>query len=163
MNKLKTLLTNRIARFIVVGVLNTAISFGILNLAFYKFHQGKIVSSIIATSCALAVSFVLNRNYVFADKSKRAHKQLLPFVAITVSGSLLVLNAVYILSLKLLSGHETLIIDAAKALSGVTLSANFVDINLSTVFGAVAALLWNYNGYRMFVFASQKPSSEADE
>lgn len=163
MNRLKTLHANRITRFTIVGAVNTAVSFGILNLVFYKLHQGKIVSSIIATTCALAVSFLLNRNYVFADKSKRAHKQLLPFIAITISGSLLVLNAVYVLSLRLLSGHEALFIDAAKTLSGVDLSPSFIDINLSTLIGAAAALLWNYNGYRMFVFTSQKPSPETDE
>lgn len=163
MKKLKSLLSNRIARFIVVGAANATISFGVLNLVFYKFNQGKIVSSIIATTCALIFSFILNRNYVFSDKSRHVHKQFIPFVVVTISGSLLLLNLVYILTLKLLNGHETPLIDLAKDISGITFTKSFIDINLSTVVGAIAALLWNYNGYRLFVFNGSKLPLEVIE
>lgn len=160
---LQKLLLVRKLRFVIIGLCNAAISFGILNIAFSVLHQGKIVSSIIATSCALAFSFVLNRNFVFGDKSKRAHKQLPAFIIVTVSGSLLVLNLIYILTLKVLNGHEGLIIDPIKTLTAITLAKNFVDINMSTVVGAVAALLWNYNGYRLFVFKGRSESRSVNE
>lgn len=142
----------RALRFAIVGVINAAISFGILNLVFYVFHQGKITSSIIATTCALIFSFAMNRGFVFADKSRRAHQQLPAFVAVTISGSLLALNLVYILSLKLLEGHEAWIIQLTKDITTVSFSKNFIDINVSTVLGAAVAMVWNYNGYKWFVF-----------
>ena len=163
MKKLKVLFHNRVARFIVVGVTNTAISFGVLNLAFYKLHQGKIVSSIIATTCAVTFSFILNRHFVFSDKSRRLHQQAVPFVLVTLIGSVLILNTVYIVTIKLLNGHETFLIDLAKTITGIKFSKNFVDINFATVVGAAAALTWNYNGYRLFVFKGSKLPSEIAE
>lgn len=143
---------NRILRFTVVGITNAAISFAILNLAFYTLHQNKIISSIISTGCALVFSFVMNRGFVFVDKTKRPHQQIPAFVIVTVSGSLLMLNLVYIASLRLLNGHEAMIAHIIKDASTLTLSKSFIDINLSTVVGAVVAMVWNYNGYKWFVF-----------
>lgn len=155
---------SRINRFAVVGVANAAISFGLLNFSFYFLHQSKIVSSIIGTGTALVFSFVLNRNFVFSDKSQKAHKQALPFMLVTITGSFIVLNLVYIFTLKvLLAGHESLIITPIKTITGITFSSNFVDINVSTVVGAIAAMIWNYNGYRLFVFKGAKLPSGVKE
>lgn len=137
-----------------MGVTNAAISFGVLNALYYGFGQGKITASIIATGLALLFSFAMNRVFVFADTSRSAHVQFIPFALVTISGSFIVLNAVYIISLQLLQGNEQPIINALQSVTGLTASASFVDINLSTVFGAIAAMFWNYNGYRLFVFKS---------
>lgn len=153
----------RTHRFAIVGVGNAAISFGVLNLAFYMLHVGKIPASIIATTCALIFSFVMNRNFVFGDHSQKAHKQAVPFVIVTITGTLLVLNTVYIITLNLLQGHEQPLIDLVHSLTGVTLHANFIDINVSTVVGAVFAMVWNYNGYRLFVFKGVKEQSNVEE
>jgi putative flippase GtrA len=102
----------------------------------------------------------MNRGFVFDDKTKKVSQQLPMFVIVTVSGSLLVLNLVYILSLRVLNGHESLIIDPIKNLTPLILTKNFVDINLSTIIGAVAALFWNYNGYKWFVFKGSKDAIE---
>jgi putative flippase GtrA len=150
---------NRVLRFGVVGFANAAISFGILNLCFYIFHQSKIVSSVIATSCALLFSFALNRSFVFADKSRRIHHQFIPFAIVTISGSLIVINLVYIGMLHVLDGHETEFLKLLKDVTGVQFSKSFIDINLSTVIGAIAAMIWNYNGYRLFVFKGSQASS----
>ena len=49
------LVSKRVLRFAIIGVCNAIITFSILNIAFYKLHQAKIISSIIATSCALCL------------------------------------------------------------------------------------------------------------
>lgn len=159
---IRRLFTHRVGRFMVIGFCNATISFGLLNLAYYQLHQTKIVSSIIATSCALIFSFIMNRNFVFRDKEKRVHEQLPAFTLVTISGTLLVLNLVYILSLKLLSGHEQLISEPIRTITGIVLSDSFVAINLSTVAGAMVAIFWNYNGYKWFVFKGKtKDAAEA--
>ena len=150
----------RLARFVFIGTCNATISFGMLNLLFYKFHQPKILSSIISTSCALIFSFIMNRGFVFGQSDKRVREQLPQFLIVTISGSLLLLNLVYIASIKLLNGHEHLIIQSMHSLTSVTLTRNFVDINVSTVFGAIAALVWNYEGYKKFVFKNVQEASE---
>ena len=149
------LLSTRILRFAAVGICNAAISFGLLNLAYYKGGFSKIVSSIISTTCALLFSFVMNRGFVFGDKSRTARQQLPAFVAVTITGSLLVLNLVYALSVHLLEGNEHILIDPIKNLTGIVFSKSFIDINVSTVIGAAVALFWNYNGYRWFVFKGE--------
>lgn len=153
---LNLLKSKRQLRFVLVGVCNAVISFGLLNLLFYKIHLQKIPASLVATSCALLFSFVMNREYVFKDKDQAARQQLPIFILVTISGSVLVLNSVYIISLHLLSGHESLIIGPIQTLTTLKLTGSFVDINLSTVIGAIAAMVWNYHGYKWFVFKGSR-------
>ena len=160
---IKKLLTVRAARYVIIGLCNAAISFGILNIAFYKLHQSKILSSIIATTCALLFSFLMNRVFVFNDREKKARQQLPAFVIVTITGSILVLNIVYILSLRILSGNEELISKPIAALFGISLSSNFIDINMSTVFGAIVAMFWNYYGYKRFVFKGQRQALDVTQ
>lgn len=157
---IRNLIPKRVLRFVVIGVCNATISFGILNFASYKLHQSNIASSIIATSCAIIFSFIMNRGFVFNDKTKEAHQQLPSFVLVTISGSLLVLNLVYFFSLKLLNGHEHLIIELVRKLTTISLTKHFVDINVSIVIGAAVALFWNYHGYKRFVFKGSKDAIE---
>jgi putative flippase GtrA len=89
---------------------------------------------------------------VFKDKSRKARKQIPAFIVVTISGSIVVLNLVYILSLRILKGNEHYLINSVDSILGIRLSNNFIDINLSTLIGAIVALFWNYNGYRLFVF-----------
>ena len=149
---MRRLLSLRVFRFASVGVVNAIISFSLLNVIYYDLHQSKILSSIIATGVALIFSFAMNRNFVFLDKSKRAREQAPVFVIVTVLGSFVVLNIVYIVTLRLMNNHEQPLLDVVRSLSGVRLSSSFVDINLSTMVGAVVAMIWNYNGYKYFVF-----------
>jgi putative flippase GtrA len=153
---LRKLSSKRIARFLAVGLCNAAISFGILNLAFFSFGQSKIVSSIIATTCALIFSFVLNRNFVFDDKTRSVTNQAPAFILVTITGSLLVLNLVYVGGLKILNGHESMLIGPLQDITSIRLSKSFIDINISTVVGAIVAMFWNYNGYKWFVFKGSK-------
>ena len=158
-------LRHRIPRFALVGIANAIVSFGLLNLCFYVFGLDKIAASIVATMCAVLFSFALNRNFVFLDKTRRAHKQLVPFVLVTVSGSLGVLNAVYAVCVTILNHHDVWLVQLIHSVTDLTLARSFVDINLSTAIGAVVAMVWNYNGYKRFVFkgAAQVPVMDQHE
>lgn len=147
------------ARFVYVGLANAAVSFGLLNLAYYHLHVTKVSASIVSTSCAMLFSFILNRHFVFDDTTKRLHHHALLFILVTVTGSLLVLNGVYIVTLHLLSGHATQLADLSQQLTGIRIAPSLIEINLSTVVGAIATMFWNYNGYRRIVF-NGKPASE---
>lgn len=146
---------SRLAKFIIIGVANAAISFGILNLSFYYFHQTKIISSLIGTTCALGFSFFMNRNFVFMSKTESAKKQIIPFVFVTVTGSLVLLNLVYAVSVAYLNKYGAGLTVALNNATGMSLKQSLVDINLSTAVGAGFALVWNYNGYRLFVFKTR--------
>jgi len=152
MSRVAFIFSHRVPRFAVVGIANAAVSFGILNLLFFGLHFSKIAASLVSTACAVMFSFVLNRNFVFADTSKRARKQILPFVLVTISGSIGVLNLVYICSVALLERHGLWITPLIHVVTRLHLSQSFVEINLSTIAGAIVSMMWNYNGYRLFVF-----------
>ncbi|HUS25920.1 MAG TPA: GtrA family protein [Nevskiaceae bacterium] len=163
MERAKKLVSFRTVRFALVGIGNTAVNFAILNFAFYVLNQGKIVSSIIATSCAVAFSFALNRNFVFAHKTGKALHQLILFVVVTVSGVMLVQNAVFALGVRLLPGHETPLINLVESLAKLRLSPDFIDVNLSNAVASLAVMFWNYNGYRLFVFKQEEEQSVISE
>jgi putative flippase GtrA len=149
-------------RFFIVGVSNTALNFVILNAAFYGLKESKLVSSFIATTCAMLFSFFLNRNFVFVDRT-RPIKQLVLFIVVTVSGVLLVQNTVYALFIHVLHGHESVFIRFGRNLTGIHFSKDFIDVNLSNAIASVCVMFWSYNGYRLFVFKDQKSSESIPE
>ena len=149
------LLAFRVVRFALVGLVNTAVNFAILNLSFYELRQSKLVSSFIATSCALIFSFILSRSFVFADKDQPAKKMLL-FIVVTVSGILLTQNSIYALGLHFLHNHEVGVIIFVHRLLNLNLSRNFIDVNLSNIIASLFVMVWNYNGYRLLVFKSAR-------
>lgn len=142
-------------RFILAGSANTIFNFLVLNMAFYFLHESKIISSIIATSLAMILSFYLNRNFVFRHKKK---DWLVPltFIAVTLIGVLLIQNLIYYAGINILKNNTSWITVPVHNILGLNISANFIEVNLSNVFGSVGALLWNYNGYRLFVFKNNK-------
>jgi putative flippase GtrA len=158
----KTGTTGRKLRFILAGLVNTAVNFAVLNLAFYGLRQNKLTSVALATVCAISVSFLINRTFVFVDKGNPGRK-LVRFVVISMAGVFMVQNGVYALALLLISGHEAPVISAAHSITGRGFSADFIDINCSNALASLAVMLWNYNGYRLFVFngAGKKDVVEA--
>jgi putative flippase GtrA len=155
MGYVKKIVAFRFIRFLIVGTGNTAINFALLNFAFYGLHQGKLVSSFIATGCAVVCSFVLNRSFVFLDKERPAQK-LFVFMAVTGSGVLLIQNSVYALGLHLLQNHTVGVAADMHNLTGLHLSGTFMAINLSNVIASIGVMFWNYNGYRLFVFKGHR-------
>lgn len=162
MGLIKSIVAFRLGRFVIIGLCNTVINFAILNFAFYGLHQGKLVSSFIATSCAVIFSFILNRSFVFLDKERPMMKLVL-FIVVTVGGILLIQNSVYALGVFLLHHHDAGVINAVYAITRIRLSANFVDINLSNVIASLIVMVWNYNGYRLFVFKAKRHGNDIVE
>lgn len=158
MHQVKTIFAARLTRFVVVGLGNTALNFLVLNFAFYALHQSKLRASLIATSCAVALSFVLNRNFVFMDKT-RPLRQLVLFVLVTVGGVLVVQNSVYALGIAALRGHEAWLLGSLRGI-GLHVSRDFVDINLSNCLASLVVMVWNYNGYRWLVFKGETHGAE---
>jgi len=162
MNQVKRIIAFRITRFTLAGAINTATNFAVLNFVFYGLHQGKITSIVVATSCAIAVSFVLNRNFVFLDK-ERPIKKLVQFLVVSVIGVFLIQNSVYALGIMLLQHHEAGVASVAHGITGLNLKDSFIDVNLSNVIASFVVMFWNYNGYRVFVFNGKRQGNEIIE
>lgn len=154
MKYLRKLLQHRLVRFLLVGFSNAALHFTILNLSFYVLGLGKIGASLVATLCAVTYSFFLNKDFVFKNKAEGETllSEAALFILVTLSGMLIIHNLTYLVVVHLLAGHDNTIINLLATTTGHRFSSDFVDINFATICGALVAMFWNYNGYRMFVF-----------
>ena len=76
----------RVARFALVGLLNTATDFGTF-LLLVSLAVPVAVANMLAYGCGMVVSFTLNRNWTFADggRSSVSADRLLRFVAVNVA------------------------------------------------------------------------------
>ena len=151
----------RISRFALVGTVNTVINFAVLNLTFHALRQSKLTASFVATTCAVACSFVLNRSFVFMDKERSRHT-FWRFLIVSGFGVLVIQNTVYALADTMLEGYEYRIAGDIHLLTGISLSGNAANINLSNAIASLAVMIWNYNGYRAFVFRGAKREYEIE-
>jgi len=145
MRYLRKILSIRFSRFLLVGTGNTAINFAILNTSVFFLHLNRIIAVTLATSCAVTLSFILNRSFVFEDSDEQA-KKFLRFSAVAATGTLLIQTSLYTICLYLFSQQDWA-------------GSNTVQINVSNLIASLGVMLWNYNGYRLLVF---KPSRVQD-
>lgn len=120
-------------RFASVGILNTALDFGLLFLGVWL-GLPKIGANYISTGIAFLFSFFMNRSFTFKSKGS-AKKQIAPFLVVTMIG-LWVLQPIVILAITswLSVVNETITLFAAKILA------------------SVVTLVWNFVMYKRFVF-----------
>ena len=128
------------AKFALVGVLNTAIDFGILNLIVFLtgVTQGIGIFFIAAISFSVATtnSYFWNREFTFGSK-KKAAKSFPIFFTVTLIGLLVNASVVYVLS--------TFVLPQFIA------SANLRP-NIAKVVATAITLFWNFAGYKLIVF-----------
>lgn len=142
---------HKIAKFLIVGVLNTGIDFFVFDTL--------IVSTGLATGapialfksfsflCALFNSYELNRLWTFDGEAEtsRNKREFARFAAVTLVGFFLNVGTTF------------LIVGLTKPLFG--LSQIRWD-NVAAVAATALNLIWNFAGYKLFVFRSKGPISE---
>lgn len=128
----------QLAKFALVGVLNTAIDFGILNflIATTSVTSGLGIILINSTSfsTALVNSYFWNKEWVFAEKKGG---NFLTFLAVTIIGLSINTGVVYILT---------------TYVSPVIVTTDTLWANLAKVMATFLSLAWNFLGYRLIVF-----------
>lgn len=135
------IISSRVYKFGLIGLLNTALDFAIY-LGVFNYTQNIAVSNIIATSCALAASFLLNSRYTF-NNEKRSSAQFFKFIVVTLAGVwVLQTGIIYLLS----PLTQTVSLNWLGGLS------NGATILLPKAIATVASLVWNYILYKEFVF-----------
>lgn len=144
----------------LVGASNAVLHFTVLNICFSVFGLNQIVSSIIATVFAICYSFFLNKNFVFLSKAS-LRDEVIAFIVVTVIGVLLIHNLIYICFIYLLD-QQISIVNIVEETVNYRISRDSIVINIATIAGAVVALMWNYNGYKRFVFTSKDAKYEFD-
>ena len=132
------------SKFIAVGFLNTAIDFGILNLLSRVFgvSAGLILGGVNIPGFVVAVSnsYFWNKFWVFGNKNGgKLFDDLPKFLAVTVIG--IFIN----------SGIIILVTSFVQPMFGLSAA---LWLNLAKVGATVITLIWNFSGYKLFVFRS---------
>lgn len=124
-------------RFVMVGSVNTLVDFAVLVILATMIGLPAIIANVLSTSCALAVSFLLNKKAVFGDTDPHNRQQLVLFIIVTLSG-VWVLQGVLILAIS--SWLQLLALGTTESLL------------LAKVIATVGSLVWNYVWYSRVVF-----------
>ena len=125
-------------RFILVGILNTFIDFGIYAILISS-GMSSIVANYPATTAAMIFSFFANKKYTFRDNSDAISRQFVAFILVTLTG-------LWVLQPMIIYLFE----DTVQAfVGGETIGSLGVKM-LATV----GSLIWNYILYTKWVFKS---------
>ena len=131
----------QIGKFAAVGVLNTLIDFGILNvlsLSFQIFSGPKVaLFNVVGFIAANINSYAWNKYWTFQSGGKKAASEFVQFLVVSVIGIALNTGIVY--------GITTFI----APLGGLSLSR---WENAAKLVATVVSLVWNFIGYKFFVF-----------
>lgn len=134
-----TVLKYEKARFIVVGAINTFVDFAILLTLSLLLEFPLFLANGISTSCALAVSYLLNKKAVFGSNEPHALRQIILFLVVTLTGLWVLQTAV--------------IVGIAAILHGIVSNLNEgVTLVIGKVIATVVSLTWNYLWYSRVVF-----------
>jgi len=130
-------------RFIAVGVLNTAVDFGVFNLLLLAFKVQPVLASIISTTIAMIVSFLLNRSFVFKRGGTFSGREALEFFAVTIAGLWVVQSLV--------------ISQVGGLLHGMLFTSEvWASDDIAKVIAIGASTVWNYLWYSRLVFATKE-------
>ena len=143
-----------LAKFGLVGILNTVIDFGIFNvLTNKKIGWKKIPANLVSTTTAMIVSFALNRGFVFHATAGNIYAQTAEFFAVTAFGLYVLQNLVIWF---LLDVWEWPVDLAWKIVCLVKLdkrmSHDFVRKNAAKAAATLVSLTWNYLMFSFIVF-----------
>lgn len=136
------------AKFGAVGVLNTMIDFGVLNLiiAFSGIAAGVWFSVFKGFSFLVATtnSFVWNKFWTFGSKEKATAGQAAKFYLIAILGWIINVVVASIV-VNVIPRPETILPN--------------LWANVGALAGVLASFLWNFLGYKFFVFREQSANS----
>jgi len=153
--------TKQAGKFVIVGGLNTFIDYLILNfLVFFGFTtailifgQKFLIANIISVFVAMINSFILNKQWTFQSKGGNIYIEILKFALITIIGMFVVHQIIFNLFYYNLPSISSLVISVVYFLKlNNIFSDEFVMLNFAKSIAIVISLIWNFVGYKFFVF-----------
>lgn len=128
-------------RFALIGVLNTAINFAVLNLLSLLTGVTKgekiIWMAMVAFAVATINSYYFNKLWTFKDKSTDEAKKFSIFLIVSILGAMINSGTVYLIS------------TYTYPLFGLS---SHLWLNVANLFATGISLIWNFIGYKLIVF-----------
>lgn len=135
----------QLAKFVVVGALNTFIDFGVLGFFLWisKINAGEVIAlyaffKFLSFTAAATNSYFWNKSWTFEKGSKAQGKEFAGFYFVTGIGALL--NV----------GIASLIVRLAS--SSAAVSGNVLAGIIAPFVGVLAGFMWNFLAYKFFIF-----------
>lgn len=135
---------SQLARFVLVGALNTFIDFGVIGLLLWvsQIEAVKMVGlyaffKFISFSAAATNSYFWNKSWTFGQGLQLKGKQFISFYLVTGIGALI--NV----------GTATLVL---KVLADTAISGNLIAGIIAPFAGVLAGFSWNFLSYKFFIF-----------
>ena len=132
---------NQFSKFIVIGFMNTAIDFAILNFLMWwtGIYSGAsiILLNMVSFSIAVFNSYFWNKYWTFRDLDKVEAKEFSQFILVTLIGLAINSSIVY--------GVTTLV----SPMFGISPE---LWANIAKVAATGFSLIWNFIGYKFIVF-----------
>ncbi|MBI5079396.1 GtrA family protein [Candidatus Wolfebacteria bacterium] len=132
----------QIAKFGVVGVLNTLMDWGILNALMFLsgIYLGFAYSGFKAVSFVIATinSYLWNKHWTFESGTSRDN-EFVKFLAVSVVGAFINI------------GIASSIVNFITPFGGISLP---VWANIGAAMATVVSMVWNFSGYKFFVFSA---------
>jgi len=134
-------LIKQFSRFIVIGFMNTAFDFAILNLLMWwtGIYSGIyiILLNIISFSIAVINSYLWNKYWTFKDKDGTGIKEFSQFISVTLIG---------------LAINSSIVFGVTTYISPIFGISPELWANLAKAAATGFSLIWNFTGYKLFVF-----------
>lgn len=143
-----------LAKFGLVGILNTAVDFIIFNvLTNKKIGLKKIPANLISTTIAMLISFVLNRGFVFNATGGNIYIQSAEFFAVTAFGLYVLQSLVIYFLLEIWEWPVELAWKIVQLLKlNKYMGHEFVRKNAAKAAATLVSLTWNYLMFSFIVF-----------
>lgn len=128
-------------KFALIGISNTAINFGVLNLL--SFASGvtrgvwTAIFAAIAFFAAMANSYIWNSHWSFKNNNKRTPAEFLQFFTVTFVGSLINIAVVY------------LVVNKIQYPSSISPQ---LWLNIANVIATLTVMFWDFSGFKFIVF-----------
>lgn len=136
----KFLIVFQFAKYAIVGLANTAVDFGVLNLLMWStgIYSGKSLILLNSAAFLIAVvhSYIWNKLWTFKAKEKNsAVKEFVQFLVVSIIGTLINSGIVYIITTWVdpMTGKE-------------------IWANIAKGIATIVSLTWNFIGYKFIVF-----------
>ncbi len=151
-------------RFVVVGIINTATDFILLNLLLSFTGLPLYGANLISAFVAMCVSFVLNRNFVFQKGAKADVREFFTFMGVTLLSIWGVQTLIIFLLTQQFPQPLVTIADAVHATGlAQSISLEFIVNNMTKIIATAASLIWNYLFYKYVVFAPKTVKKATNE
>ena len=144
---------DRFLKFCVVGVIGTAIDFGVFNLMHNFFHLHKVAANTISVSAAIVNNYVWNRYWVYPEtRSQRGGRRFAQFVVVSVMAWALNTGILWSTDRYIFGEAGMLAALGARAAAVAGVEHSVLSSNAAKVIATGIVLFWNFFANRMWTF-----------